>query len=70
MITSDSRHDILGGLDQLKDYVEKIEAVKATNCLNCIHFKEKIEECSKYKARPPARTIVEGCKEWDLNIPF
>ncbi len=38
-------------------------------CLNCEHFIGK-EECSQFKAKPPAEVILFGCPGWDHRIPF
>ena len=42
------------------------------NCLNCKYFKEADEQCSLYKARPPAKIIAYGCdSHLDIEqIPF
>lgn len=38
-------------------------------CINCTHFDETNELCTKYSARPPARVIALGCPEYE-NLPF
>lgn len=41
------------------------------SCLNCDHWDEKGETCKKFKARPPAETIVFSCgQHWEPDIPF
>lgn len=74
MISNNTRLELMGAVQQLHDYVAGIEQQAQTprldNCLNCLFFTEKTEQCGKYKMRPPARTIVEGCPSWDLDIPF
>lgn len=42
------------------------------SCLNCLHFDEPAEQCKKYKVRPPARVIWQGCIEHEdaFEIPF
>ena len=74
MMDHTEKMDLLGGIEQLREYVEKIALMAppkpADNCLNCCSFHEETEQCAKYKARPPARTIAEGCPAWDLEIPF
>jgi hypothetical protein len=74
MINNSAKMELLGAVQQLHDHVanmsNKVEAKEADNCLNCAFFKEKKEICRKYKMRPPARTIAEGCPEWDIDIPF
>lgn len=38
-------------------------------CLGCSNFDEPSEICKKWNARPPARTIVEGCEAFEKS-PF
>ena len=42
------------------------------SCINCRFFKEPVELCEKYAARPPARIIALSCPTYeDTNeIPF
>lgn len=40
------------------------------NCINCIHFTERIEQCEKYGQRPPARVIAHACPAWKEVVPF
>lgn len=43
------------------------------SCITCVHFAEATEQCAKYQARPPARTIAFGCDAYDDiddEIPF
>lgn len=74
MIDQGAKAELLGAVCQLHEYIAKmnndIVTKSADNCLNCENFDEDSEVCSKYKARPPARTIAEGCESWDLDIPF
>jgi hypothetical protein len=74
MITNTAQAELLDAVQQLHDYVadmsNDVEYKTADNCLNCEHFDEDKEICSKYKARPPARTIAEGCPSWEIDIPF
>lgn len=52
--------------------VGQLTAVKqgwGRNCLGCAFFDESTEICGKWKARPPARTIVQGCSAYEAN-PF
>jgi hypothetical protein len=39
------------------------------SCLQCMHWNEIKEVCKKFNERPPAKTIVNGCKFHDF-IPF
>lgn len=42
------------------------------SCLSCDHFNEGLEQCTLYKARPPARVIAFGCPSYsdDMDVPF
>lgn len=41
------------------------------SCLNCINWSEKPNlGCRIYKALPPPKVIVHGCRDWDDDIPF
>lgn len=45
------------------------------SCLNCINWMEKPMSgktfyCLLYKAIPPPDVIVNGCRDWDDDIPF
>ena len=42
------------------------------SCLNCLFFDETTEQCKKYKLRPPARVIWQGCEDHKdaFEIPF
>ena len=52
-------------------YGKEVEKFR-TNCVNCLHFDEKSETCKLYNARPPARIISYGCKDFGHidEIPF
>ena len=39
------------------------------SCLMCGHFTESKEICDKFKQRPPAKIIVNGCQFHEF-IPF
>ena len=39
------------------------------NCLNCMYWNNEKDLCNKFKERPPARVIVNGCEFHDV-IPF
>lgn len=41
-------------------------------CLTCCAFDEPQEQCRKYRARPPARVIAYGCKDYfsEEELPF
>ena len=47
-----------------------VKSIRVKNCINCINFKETGEVCTKYNARPPARTIAQGCEAHEFDIPF
>lgn len=41
------------------------------SCLNCDSFNTEIDQCEKFNAKPPAKTIVYSCGEaWVGKIPF
>jgi len=40
------------------------------SCLNCADWNKKAESCDKFKGRPPATAIVNGCEEHVADIPF
>lgn len=40
------------------------------SCLGCINFNKRDESCMMFKARPPAHIIVNGCRDYDQDIPF
>lgn len=50
---------------------EALEAQTKT-CLNCVHFNEPTEICTKFNQRPPARVIALSCEQHEDNhdIPF
>jgi hypothetical protein len=39
-------------------------------CANCERYCHSTEKCLLWNARPPARTIVEGCDEHRDEVPF
>jgi len=39
------------------------------SCLQCMRWQEQKEICEKFKQRPPAKTIVNGCQFHEF-IPF
>ena len=53
---------------QLDTAIRQIKE-RLPTCLNCFHFTEGSELCDLAKARPPARVIAFGCKEFDY-CPF
>lgn len=57
--------------DLLVGTAERLTKALATrNCVRCEHYREGEEVCSLYNARPPARTIIQGCDSWEDGIPF
>lgn len=38
-------------------------------CPNCYHWDQTAEVCRKWGARPPARTIADGCEAFAVG-PF
>ena len=62
-----------------KRKVEEHEAIKKhqdllmrthtwRTCLNCDNWSQN--KCIKFKAVPPPHVIVNGCKDWEDDIPF
>lgn len=49
-----------------------ISAFPFQNCLSCSHFTENTMFCKRWDARPPAKTIIYGCDEYDdlYDVPF
>lgn len=41
------------------------------SCINCDHWNELNETCTKFKLRPPAQVIVFSCgDDWIDLVPF
>jgi hypothetical protein len=60
-------------VEQLIALQQRCVAARAWQCcLNCDFWSENndLGPCLKFKARPPATTIVVGCPEWCDEIPF
>lgn len=56
--------------EQLKFMIKKFEQwAQDRSCLQCIKWNETKEICDMFNQRPPAKTIVNGCKYHDF-IPF
>ena len=75
MIEQKDRVELLDAVQQLHDHIAKMQTkdpirIPYDNCLNCAHFNMKKEVCIKFKRRPPARVIAEGCPSWDIDLPF
>lgn len=60
-----------GNLAKLvKMIVDEMEAKGIFDtCLNCVHWHETKEICTKFNERPPAEVIIHGCEHHDV-IPF
>lgn len=54
--------------DRIATLIE--EARLHRTCITCEHFDEALELCALAQARPPARTIAQGCPAWRENPPF
>lgn len=68
MISQKEKEDLIQNMHNLAQYIMDIPT--CSNCLNCDSWDGDKEECKKYKARPPLKTIVDGCPEWKIDIPF
>lgn len=61
---------------ELKNYIYKMvteyRGEVTRSCISCSLFKESTETCTKFNARPPARVIAYGCKDYfsEDEIPF
>lgn len=67
------REDVLLDFrEYLLDYMRACEGELVRSCLTCAVFQESSELCGKFKARPPARVIAYGCKDYfnEKEIPF
>ena len=42
------------------------------NCLNCMHWEFKNDQCGKYKVKPPTEILIYSCPDYkdDSEIPF
>jgi hypothetical protein len=58
--------------DWLIDAIRAFEPELVRSCMTCASFRESDEQCVKFKARPPARVIAYGCKDYfnEAEIPF
>lgn len=57
-IVNDTMSDLMIGLRELVD-------AKTRTCINCKHFNEQMEVCTKFNARPPARIIALSCEHYE-----
>lgn len=39
-------------------------------CPNCFQWDDKAEQCGKWNMKPPAKVILLGCEDWEVDIPF
>lgn len=56
-----------------ESYLEAYQPELVTTCITCLNFRENHGEiCAKFNARPPARVIAYGCKDYFApdEIPF
>jgi hypothetical protein len=58
--------------DYMVDLLKGYETELVKTCITCASFRESDEQCTKFKARPPARVIAYGCKDYfnEEEIPF
>jgi hypothetical protein len=40
------------------------------DCTTCLYFDSEAELCRTHNARPPAKVIVTGCKQYEMDVPF
>lgn len=64
-----SRQDALSKLS-LEMTRWMVEVGMFETCLNCDHWNDRDEICTKFKMRPPAKIIVCGCEFHESDIPF
>ena len=75
MISPKERDDLLDAFDKLRLYVTEAPVANPApkfkdNCGNCGHYNRTDDNCGKFKRVPPMKVILNGCSEWDLDIPF
>lgn len=39
-------------------------------CPNCDQWDRDKDVCKKWNIAPPAKVIILGCEDWEVNIPF
>ncbi len=54
----------------LKANFERVDLMRS--CLTCHNFHEASETCVKFRAKPPARVIANGCDGYNdsHDVPF
>lgn len=68
-------------LDEIQETINKhqrkcLQMNVWRSCLNCCNFvvgspEKRIEGCGLFNnAKPPADIIVNGCRDWEADIPF
>lgn len=59
----------------LKHQETLLKAAIWRSCINCINWQEipmsgRTMRCGLYKQTPPPNVIVNGCRDWEDDIPF
>lgn len=57
---------------EIERYMEHPASYPFQNCLNCMNWDNKNDQCGKYNVKPPAEIIINSCPEYvdGMEIPF
>ena len=69
-MSTDRKGAIAIALQECGGRIARVVLSTVPNCVDCLHFDEKNETCTKWNARPPARVIAFGCDNFEEDIPF
>lgn len=68
MIDHKSKDELVQNARLFLQYTEQLQV--SVSCLDCASWDHEGDKCGLYNAKPPARTIVDTCEKFDLDIPF
>ena len=61
----------MSSIDVKLDKILMFLTPREKTCATCDWYNHEHEMCSKWKMKPPAKTIVVGCDDWWYDdIPF